>query len=444
MSGSNAKEPIILFELLVILGLVALNGILSGAEIAVVTVRRTRIEELVEEKSRAAKAVKRLRDNPERFLATVQIGITVVGAAAGAFGGASFARDLSPAVARVPWLGLYANDVALALVVVVISSLSIVFGELVPKSLALRYAETYALAIGRPLLGLSWLARPVIWMFSAASNAVLKVFGDRTNFIETKVSPEELQQMVEQAAQSGSVHPEAGEIASRAIDFSKLTAERVMIPRGRVVAIPRHAPTEDVRRILLEHGHSRVPIYETSLDNVIGYISIKDIIALGWEGRLIVLDDLIRTAYFVPETMLAVDLLKEMRTRHMPLAIVVDDQGGMAGIVTIEDLLEELVGEIFNEYSGGESDTIHSEPDGSAVVRGDLPIRDVNRELSLDLEERDGYSTIAGLCLALAGRVPKEGEWFAASDGTVLTVLRASERRIEAVRLQRAPTPSEA
>jgi putative hemolysin len=430
---------ILVFELLVILVLVIVNGILAGAEIAIVAIRSTRLDELVGTNGRAARAVKRLRDAPEQFLATVQIGITIVGATAGAFGGATFATDLEPLLRPLPLVGPYAHDLALAIVIGIVSFLSIVFGELVPKSLALRFSERYALAVGRPLLGLSWLARPLIWLFAAVSNLVLRLFGDQTSFTETRVSPEELQQMVEQAAQSGSVHPKAGEIASRAIDFSKLTAGSVMIPRSRVVAVPRGAPVEEVRRIILEHGHTRLLVYERNLDDVVGYFNVKDVIAVAWEGKLIVLEDLLRPAYFVPESMLAAELLQEMRQRRMPLAIVVDEQGGTSGIATLEDLLEELVGEMFSDRDATEPSPIRREPDGSAIVRGDVPVRDLNRELSLDMEEQDGSSTIAGLCLALAGRMPKAGEAFAASDGTALTIVRASERVIHAVRVAKAP-----
>ena len=425
------------------MALALVNGILAGAEIAVVALRKTRVEQLVHEGRSAARAVKRLQDDPERFLATAQIGITVVGAAAGAFGGATMARDLEPIVRRVPVLAPYAEELALAVVISLVSYLSIVLGELVPKSLALRAAERYALLIGPLLVALSWIARPFVWFLTASSNLVLRLFGDRTTFIEARVSPEELQQMVGEAAQAGSVHPTAGEIASRAIDFGDLTAADVMIPRSRVVALPRYAKPEEVQRILLEQGHTRMPIFEGAPENVVGYVTMKDLMALFLERHLIVLEDALRPAYFVPEAMPAVDLLTEMKRRRMQLAIVVDEVGSMSGIVALEDLVEELVGEIFSEHDGGELESIRPEPDGSALVRGDARVREVNRALGLALPEDGDWSTVAGLSLALAGRIPSAGERFPAPDGTVLEIIEASPRQVRTIRLHR-PEPATA
>jgi putative hemolysin len=255
-------RDVIFSEILIILALVLVNGVFAGAEIAVVTLRKTRLEQLVQSGSRRARAVRRLRDNPERFLATVQIGITVVGATASAFGGSTLAQELAPVLRAAPWLEDAADELALAAVVALVSFLSLVLGELVPKSLALRGAERYALLVGPPLRGLSSLARPLVWLLTASSNLVLRLFGDRTNFVEARISPEEIQQIVDEATESGTVDRRAGEIASRALDFAELTALQVMLPRARVVSLPRDATAEEVRRVSLEHGHTRMPVHE--------------------------------------------------------------------------------------------------------------------------------------------------------------------------------------
>ena len=231
-------------------------------------------------------------------------------------------------------------------------------------------------------------------------------FGDRTTFTETRLSAEELQQLVEEAAKAGTVHPQAGEIASRAIDFADLTAADVMVPREQVVVLPRHASPDDVRRILLEHGHSRMPVYEERVDNVVGYVNAKDVLAMAWERELIVLEDLLRPAYFVPDTTPAVELLQEMRRRHVLIAIVVDEHGGIEGIVTIEDLVEELVGEIFSEHVKHVPELIRREPGGTVLLDGATPVRDVNRALDLELPEHEAWNTVAGLCLALGRAHP--------------------------------------
>lgn len=411
-----------------------MNGFLSGAEIAVVTIRKTRLAELAE-RSSAARAVERLRGTPERFLATVQIGITVVGATAGAFGGARIADDLAPVLERVPFVAPWAWQLALAAVVALISYLSLVLGELVPKSLALRATEGYALVAARPLLALSRLARPLVWFLTASSNAVLRIFGDRTTFTEARISPDELRELVGEATRGGTVDPRAAEIATRALEFGELTAADVMVPRNAVVGIPADAEMEEVRRLLLEHGHTRMPVYRGTLDDVVGYISAKDVLAVAWEAPLFVLADIVRPAYFVPETMKAGALLAELRQRRLQIAMVVDESGGLAGIVTLEDLLEEIVGEIVGESSRGPAEAAVQEPAGTYLVPGWMAIRDVNRELHLDLPESDESTTVAGLVLELAGRIPEPGERFPLPDGPTLEATDASPRQVRTVRI---------
>ncbi|XXT61850.1 hemolysin family protein [Sorangium sp. So ce590] len=422
-----------------------MNGFFSGAEIAVVTIRKTRLDQLVQSGSARARAVKRLRGNPERFLATVQIGITIVGATASAFGGSTLAKDLAPVLRAVPWIGDAADELALAAVVALVSFLSLVLGELVPKSLALRSAERYALLVGAPLRGLSSLARPLVWLLTASSNLVLRLFGDRTNFVEARISPEEIQQIVDDAAEAGSVDKRAGEIASRALDFAGLTALQVMLPRFRVVALPRETTAEEVQRVVLEHGHTRMPVYEGSNDNVIGYVTMPELLALLWGNGEFSLESILRPAYFVVASMPAVDLLAEMKRRRLQLAVVVDEQGGMSGIVTMEDLVEELVGEIFaeNEAHPPPAETIRRGPDGSALVPGDMPVHELNRQLEIELPDDVRWSTVAGLCMGLARRIPAPGDVLRTPDGVELHIVDASPRQIRTVRV-RIPPPEPA
>ncbi|WP_438002411.1 hemolysin family protein [Sorangium sp. So ce185] len=442
---SASEETIILSEILIILALVLVNGIFAGAEIAVVTVRKTRLDQLIQSGSRRARAVKRLRGNPERFLATVQIGITIVGATASAFGGSTLAQDLAPLLRAVPWIGDAADELALAAVVALVSFLSLVLGELVPKSLALRSSERYALLVGPPLRGLASLARPLVWLLTATSNLVLRLFGDRTNFVEARISPEEIQQIVDDAAEAGSVDRRAGEIASRALDFAGLTALQVMLPRVRVVAIPREATAAEVQRAVLEHGHTRMPVYEGSNDNVIGYVTTPEVLALLWGDGPFSLESVLRPAYFVVASMPAVDLLAEMKRRRLQLAIVVDEQGGMIGIVTMEDLVEELVGEIFaeNEAHALPTEGIRREPDGSALVPGDMPVHELSRQLEIELPDDARWSTVAGLCMGLARRIPAPGDVLRTPAGAELHIVDASPRQIRTVRVRVPLEPAE-
>ncbi|WNG35854.1 HlyC/CorC family transporter [Archangium violaceum] len=422
--------------------LILANGVFAGAELALLSVRKTRLRELLEEGNRSARAVQALRDNPERFLATVQIGITVVGATAAAFGGASIAQRLEGPLTQLGLDEALAEQLAFAGVVGLVSYLSLVLGELVPKSLALRFSEGYALFIARPLRGISWVVQPLVWFLTASSNLILRFFGDRTNFTESRLSPDELQQLVEEAAKSGSLDPRAGEIASRAFELGNIPLSAVMVPRSRIVALRRHASAEEIKQVLLEHGHSRMPVYEGSIDNIVGYVIAKDLLGVAWEGSLIVLEDVMRPAWFAFESMRAIDVLKELQQRRMQLGIVVDERGGVAGLVTVEDLVEELVGEIASEFEKPE-ELVHRESPTTAVVQGTAAIRDVNRELGLELEEGQGWSTVGGLCAAEAGSIPEKGTKLPLEDGTVLEVLDASPRRVRSVRIH-LPQPREA
>lgn len=430
-----------MIELLVIVALVILNGLLSGAEIAILTLRKTRLRELLDAGRKSARSVRALRDQPERFLATVQVGITLVGTAAGAFGGASLAALIAPALGRLGLGAAAARDLALAIVIGFVTYLSVVFGELVPKSLALRYGEGYSLVIARPLRGLGVLMRPIVWFLTASSNAVLRLFGDRTSFTEGRLSRNELQQLVEEATKAGALDAQTGEIASRAFDFEELTVAAVMIPRAGVVAIPKGAAVDQIRRVLLESGHSRLPVYEGTLDQIVGYVLAKDVLTLAWERPTVIFEDILRPAYFVPETMRAVKVLKELQRRRMHLAIVVDDQGVLAGIVTIEDLVEELVGEIFSERELP-APLVQAERSGAYLIEGTAPVREVNRALGLEMEELEGSGTIAALCIALAGMIPTVGTRLVARDGTTLEIVEASPRRVRLVRVERPKPPA--
>lgn len=414
-----------------------MNGLLAGAEIAVVSVRRSRLRELASAGSAAARAAEALRQDPESFLATVQIGITVVGAAAGAFGGAAFAADLEPVVRSAGFLAPYAREIAFAVVVATIAYLSVVLGELVPKSLALRSSELFALAAARPLLVASRIARPAVWLLAASSNGVLRLFGDRTSFTESRVSADEIRRLVEDAARTGDVDPAAGDIAARALGFASLDAEDVMVHRRFVVSVPAGATRGEARRVLVDAGHDRAPVVDPQTNEAIGYVTLRDLAAAEGDGDGAARPCTTRPVYYVPESMSAVLLLRELQRRRTQIAVVVDEHGGTVGIVTLRDLLEELVGELLGEHEVRRGSRIRREPGGSALVEGMVPIHEVDRELGTRLPDDAGATTLGGLCSALAGgRMPDAGEVIRAPDGTALTPIDVSPRRVRLVRVR--------
>jgi putative hemolysin len=429
------------YELLALLGLVVIGGVLAGAEMAIVTVRRGRLEAAADKGSARARAALLLRRNPERFLATVQIGITMIGAMAGAYGGESLARPLES------WLrnlgcGDASPQVAFGAVMALVTYLSVVFGELVPKSLALRFADRYALLIARPMLLLGWLGRPVAWLLSASSNLVLRLFGDRTNFVEGKLGREDLQHLVAEASEAGGIDERTGQLVARALEFTQLRVADVMVPRRFVQAVPQHADEATLRAAMLDQGHRRVPVYAESIDHVVGYVLREDVLAKLWERQPLRTADLLREPFFVPTSMAAERALRELQQRRVHLAIVVEEHGGTAGLVTLEDLVEELVGEIFHERDAAPPRPIVREAVGVWRVLGSVPPRDLWHELRIDLEAPGEERTLSGLLVALAGdRVPAVGEHFQPAAGVDIEVVEASPRRVRAVRLRLAADP---
>ncbi len=424
-------------ELLILVLLVLGGGVLAGAEMAIVTARRGRLELLAADGSLRARAALHLRKNPERFLASVQVGITLVGAVAGAFGGTAFAGQIEP---FCRWLGCgeASGEVAFALVVVAVTYLSVVFGELVPKSLALRFADRYALQIARPMVVLGWLSRPVVWVLTTTSNLVLRLFGDSTNFVEAKLTREDLEHLVEEASTGGGIDIGTSDLMERALEFTRLNTADVMVPRRFMKAVAIDASPEGLREVMLTAGHRRVPVYEGSIDNITGYVLREDVLKCLWEGRPVRIAELRREPYFVPEVMPAQRTLRELQARRLHLAIVVEEHGGVAGLVTLEDLLEELVGEIFHEHDQQAHKPIRHDADGSWLLLGTVGLRDVWRELDIELPEQGLARTVGGLLVALAGeRVPTVGERFAVGAGFELEVVEASLRRVRAARLRR-------
>lgn len=424
-----------LYELALVMVLMVLNGVFSAAEIATLSVRKTRIAELIDGGSRGARAVQWLRAQPERFLATVQIGITVVGTSAAAFGGDRLAEDFAAWLGgRASWMGSHTHDVALVMVIAMVSFLEIVVGELVPKSIALRTPEPVAMTLGPALRLMASVARPLVWLLTHASNAILRLFGDKTSFTEARLSPEELQELVEEAGRVGSIDAGASEIASRAIDFRELTAGDVMVVRESIVSISRTASREQIAALLTGRRFSRVPVYEgDDPENVVGYVALKDLLLPAIQGESALLSQ-VRDVSFVPAGVPATALLRQMREERAPIVMVIDETGGLRGLVTIEDLVEELVGDIVSEGDPPPVVLARAE-DGSAVVPGSTPIRDVIRTLGMDLPEPDGVSTIAGLCIRSAGHMPQQGERVTLDDGHVLEVLDATPRLVRSVRV---------
>ncbi len=415
----------------VLLALVLLNGALAGAELALVTVRESRLRKLARGGDRRAKAALELRAH----LATVQVGITGISAMTGAVGGSTVAARIAP------WFAAWgAPDFALELAFVtavgVVTYLSVVLGELVPKSIALRAAEPFALRTARPLLVLATLSRPIVRLLTWSSNLLLRPFHDTTDFLESRLSREDLEQMVATSGASDLDAP-TRRLVRRALGFTRLRVRDVMIHRRDIVAVPRSASTDRLRTALLTSAHRRFPIVGRTMDEVDGYVLRDDVVSDLLEGHTPDLTALTRPPTFVPEQTSAERALRDLQQQNLHLAFVVDEAGGVAGLVTVEDLVEELVGEIFHELDAPPEAPIVERPDGSMDVDANLELRVLRREASVTLDAPAQARTVAGLCIHLAGgRIPRRGEILKAGECR-LEVLEASPRRVRRVRILR-------
>jgi putative hemolysin len=432
----------ILGDVSVLVALTLANGFFSGSEIGLISVRKTQLQELADSGSRAARLALRLRADPERMLATVQVGITVVSATAAVFGGARLEEPLTALLERAG-AGRAAKELAFVMVVALVSYLSIVLGELVPKSLALRSGQRVALIVARPITALAWLARPIVWLFTASANLLLKPFGDRTQFSETRLSREELQQLLDEAAIVGSIDASASEIASRSLDAGSLRMSAVMLPRTEIVSLSLDWPRERILEVMRTTPHARYPVATAEREEISGYVLAREVFETLLRGSDAKLDGLVRTMSVFPEHAAVLPSLKELQRARTHIALVVDELGGVAGLVTVEDIAEELVGEVVAEHEQPKR-RVRREPDGSFVVDATLGIHVVSREIDHDLPEDPTWSTLAGLVVARAGAIPRTGDRVTIDSRLEAEVLEASHRRVISVRLRiREQRPAE-
>jgi putative hemolysin len=420
-------------ELLLIFILTLVNGFFAAAEIGVLSVRRMRLQELSDEGLKSARSALALRNDPEQLLATVQVGITFVGATASAFGGATLTTRVAHWLASV---GVHrgTEQLALAIVVTLVSVLSIVLGELVPKSLALRSSERVSLLVARPLRILSRCARPLVWLLTSLSNLVLRLFNDQTSFREARVSPEELQSMVDEAATAGALSPAVGDITSRALDLEQLPIAALLIPRGQVISITTCATRDEVWQVLERHPHARYPAVERDLDTMEGYVTARDLIAQIINTGTVDVRAALREMPTFSERTPTIEVLRSLQAQRVQLAAIIDEHGMTAGIATIADVAAELLGEILSENERP-IEIIHHEGPGVALVRADTPIQDVNRALGTKFETSHEYTTVSGLLMHQSGSIMQAGELLTI-EGVELEVVEATPRQIKRVRVR--------
>ena len=421
---------ILFLELLAVAALILLNGYFVAAEYALVTARRTRIQELAQKGDRRARAVLRIVADPPRFIAAMQLGVTGASLAIGALGEQVLARVFDP---------LFASVIAFALAFLIITFLHVVVGELVPKGIALGYSERVALAVSTPVRGFFVAFKPLIWVLQRSSDAALRALGLTPPGGEMEVYSEaELKMLLSRSTEEGELERQEQEMLYKVFDFADKEVSAVMVPRPEVVALSIEMPPEEALAAVIDSPYTRYPVYRDALDEIVGVLHVRDLFSALVDRGIagVQIEQLLRPAHIVPETKDLAALLTEFRRTNQHLAVVVDEYGELEGIVTLEDLLEEIVGEIEDEFDLPD-ESIERLEDGRVRVHGTFPIDDFNEQFGVSLPIED-YHTLGGLVFGMLGRAPEPGDEVEHA-GIRFTVLTVEGSRIERLEIQLPP-----
>lgn len=426
----------IFWQLILIFILTMINAFFAAAEMAIVSVDKKKISTKAKEGSKKAQMLLELLKEPSRFLSTIQVGITL----AGLFSSASAAVGISEKLGGVlERLGIpFGQDIAFIGITILLSYIILVFGELVPKRIALQKSERFSIFAIKPISILSKIFRPFISFLSFSTNAVLSILGFKNELVEEKVTLEEIRSLVKVGQEQGLINPIEREMIDSVISFDDKTAEEIMTARTEVFMIDADEPINDQLEDIMELNYSRIPVYEEDVDNIIGILYLKDFLLeaykVGFEK--VNIKDILRPAYFVPEYKSINDLFLEMQSQRQHMAVLIDEYGGLSGIVTMEDLVEEIVGDIEDEYDFDEPE-ITKIDDNSYYVNGSISVEDLNDALHLELEENlEAYDTLGGLLIYLLGYIPNDGDKvFLEHKNIKFYIEEVSERRIQLVRI---------
>ncbi|HLE40161.1 MAG TPA: hemolysin family protein [Nitrospirota bacterium] len=424
----------LLFELFLIFLLILINAFFSASEISLISLRKSRVRQLVKSGNPVARKVQKLQEEPERFLATVQIGVTLVGTLAAAIGGIIAIEHIKPYLSVFPsrFVQTAAEPLAVAVVVSVITYFTIVVGELIPKSLAIRNSERIAFFTSTPIDILARLLSSVLRVLSFSSNLMLRFFksgnGEEMGF----VSEDEVKYLIREGRKTGVFEPSEEDLIHSVFKFTDTVVREVMVPRTEITAVEAESDLNHILRVMNEKGFSRLPVYSGSIDNVIGIVYLKDLLARMNEKRPFELESVLRKPYIVPPNKRVSVLLKEMRERSIHLALVGDEYGGTDGLVTMEDLIEEIVGDIRDEQEKALKE-IEEIAENRFIVEGRTDIGKVNEKLGIKLPEEE-FETVGGFVLGLFGRLPAEGDQIR-YDNLLFTMLRLRKNRIARIRV---------
>ena len=433
----------VLWRLAGLMALVCANGFFVAAEFSIVTVRKTRIDQLIAEGHTMARAVRKAITAPDRYIAATQVGITMASLGLGWIGEPSLAAVLQPSLAFLPESVAVTtgHTIAVAIAFTLITAVEIVIGELVPKWIALERAETTSLLVVKPLELFMRVLWPFIHLLHGTAQTIIKVLGFHGEGHRGGVhSEEELKMLVTASQEAGVLEEEEEQMLHRVFEFADLTAGKVMVPRTEIVAVAAETSREQILELLSRTGHTRLPVYRTSMDDMIGILYVTDLLRPLERGGTINAGALAREALMVPETLPADDVLAEMRRRNVREALVIDEYGGTAGLVTFTSLMERIIGDL--GAASGESLRIHTLPDGSAEIDGLVLVADVNEQFDLNIDQ-DTYTTVGGFVLGQLGRRPRMGDTVGVENRT-MRVDALDGIRVARVWLSRPVSPPEA
>ncbi len=429
----------IALKLLAVLFFVSANGFFVGAEFSLVSVRRPRLESRAAAGSKRAQAALRLMDNPAFFISATQLGITIASLALGWLGEPAVAALLEPAAVAIAPAGraaYVAHLFAIIIAFTAITFLHIVLGELMPKMVALERAEGLALMFGRPLEIFGKIFRPFILVFNKTGTLLARLLGLEASLQHTAVYSEvELRHLVDISRESGHLRAEERRLIHRVFEFSDTLVREAMVPRPAIAALSDHCTLADINKAFQQHRYSRLPVYRDSLDNVIGFIHSKDLIPYLLHSEDFRLEYVLQPPMYVVDTARLEDVLRQMQKAKTHFGFVVDEHGGIEGIITLEDLLEEIVGDISDEHDEEVNEQINQVSDGDYILDGALAVRDLNRRLKTSLPESEAYTTIGGFLMTVAGHVLQPGEVIEHND-LRFTVEKVERRRLLEVRLR--------
>jgi CBS domain containing-hemolysin-like protein len=439
-----AHESVTLVEALLKLGavffLVIANSFFVGSEFALVSVRRPKLEARAAAGSSAAQSALRLLGSPTIFISATQLGVTLASLALGWVGEPTVAALLLPLAASIAtegWAGYIAHGSAVIISFATITYLHIVLGELMPKMIALERAESLALLVARPLELFAKVFRPLIWVFNKTGTRLGRLFGLKSSLEHTAVYNEaELRQLIDVSRESGHLRAEERRLIHRVFEFSDTLVREAMIPRTVMAAISSDCSLEEIAQAFRKHGYSRLPVYRESLDDMIGFIHSKDVMPYLLRPDSFRLEQVLQSPLYVVDTARLEDVLRQMQKAKAHFGFVIDEHGGVEGIITLEDLLEEIVGDISDEHDEEVNEQISEERDGTYILDGGLAVRDLNRRLKLSLPESEAYTTIAGFLMTEAGHILQPGE-LVKHDGLLFHIERVERRRVLRVRLEK-------